>query len=360
VDSLGRFLSPVVCGETRAGRIIFDRGSSYFYAIDFDVQKVHRGPRIADMTFRPVDVVTSKLGPGVCSVDGRYSSSVRDEDVTYATNPGEICIPVVDESGAIAVLDLRSWNLITRAGHLPAPRTSYGRGSSRPENLFDYDVKVIIKRPENEYAGLMIAALPRAGVPLTVCVFNRDGHLIGETPDRAAIGPWLTTKHLIESLHPPVLTLASFFTAYSFDAGATHRVVFLMPNSFVAQQRDRQTSFLFQLLWALVFMLPAMLFAGFLSWRVAVDARVIGLSAWARRVWMAGTFAFGLPAYITYRLMRPRCVLMVCRDCGRGRRLDRDVCHHCGRGWDSPELEPPAWRVIGPPKEGRAAVTQAE
>ena len=90
------------------------------------------------------------------------------------------------------------------------------------------------------------------------------------------------------------------------------------------------------------------------------DARKIGLSAWARRVWMMGTFLFGLPAYVTYRLMRPKCVLAICRECGRGRRVDQDVCHHCGSAWDWPELGPPAWRVIGSFEEGQAAGTQAE
>ena len=124
--------------------------------------------------------------------------------------------------------------------------------------------------------------------------------------------------------------------------------MFLMPNSFVALQRDRETGFIFQLLMALVFLLPALLFAGFLSWRVVRDAAAMGLSRNARWLWGMGTLAFGLPAYITYRLTRPRVALALCRDCGQGRRVDQEVCHHCGSGWNVPVLEPPAWRVISP------------
>ena len=155
-------------------------------------------------------------------------------------------------------------------------------------------------------------------------------------------------KYIFESLHPPVLTLASFFTAYSFEAGATHRALFLMPNSFVALQRDRETNSLFQFFAAMLFLLPAMVLAAFLGWRIDRDAALMGLSQRARRLWWLGTFAFGLPAYITYRLTRPRVALALCRDCGQGRRVDQEVCHHCGSGWNVPVLEPPAWRVISP------------
>ena len=160
--------------------------------------------------------------------------------------------------------------------------------------------------------------------------------------------PWLATKYLIESLHPPALTLASFFTAYSFEAGATHRALFLMPNSFVALQRDREASLFVQFLWALLFMVPALLFAGFLAWRVVRDAEVVGLSRRARWLWLLGTIAFGLPAYITYRVTRPRAALTRCRNCGEFRSVEMETCHRCGSGWDVPHLDAPRWRIVDP------------
>jgi hypothetical protein len=151
--------------------------------------------------------------------------------------------------------------------------------------------------------------------------------------------------YLAESLHPPILMLASFFTAYSLDAVSTHRSLFLMPNSFVALQRDREAAWFFQLLWALLFLVPALLFSGFLGWRVVRDAHVLGLPWRAKGLWLAMTLAFGLPAYITYRLTRSKVVMVPCRDCGQTRRVDREVCHYCGREWVVPELDPPAWRI---------------
>ena len=358
-ESLGHFLSPVVCSVEWDKSIIFDRQDSRFYAIDFGERLLRRGPRVAESAFGHILDIASMPHLGSCSVRGSFPSP-HGGDVLYVTDDSGVYVPIVDESGTIAVLDPSTWDLITDAGHLPAPQTWCGRASSKPRDLFGCDVKVIMKRPEMDYAGLMAASLSRQGGSVTVAVFDKNGRRIGDGCSGVAMTPWLTTKYLIESLHPPVLTVASFSTAYSFDAGATHRAIFLMPNSYVAQLRDLERSLFFQLLCMFVFMLPAMLFAGFLSWRVAADARMLGVSAWARRIWIGGTFAFGLPAYITYRLMRPKCVLTVCRDCGRGRRVDQDVCHHCGSGWETLELEPPAWRVIGPPKERRTALTQAE
>ena len=358
-ESLGRFVSPVVCYALPDEAVVFDQGDSRLYILDFGQRRLRRGRDVVPDTFHHVVAVTSMPDLGDCFVHGHYASA-RDEDVLYESDSRGIYVPLFDESGAIAVLDLRTGDLIVGAGHLPAPHSPFGRASPRLRDLFACDTEVIVKRPENEYAGLITGTLSRQGASVTVAVFEEDGRFIREDCSAVPVRPWLTTKYLVESLHPPVLALASLFTAYSFDAGATHRALFLMPNSFVAQQRDRQTNFLVQLLWALLFMLPGVVFAGFLSWRVVVDAKAFGLSGWSRLMWMIATLAFGLPAYITYRLMRPKCVLAICRECGRGRRVDRDVCHHCGRGWESPELEPPAWRVISDHNVGRTVATQAQ
>jgi len=277
-------------------------------------------------------------------------SSLRDQDVLFGEDETGDYLPVVDESGAVAVVDQGTWKLLPNAGRLPRPRTFFGRASSKPRDLFAYDTAVIVKRPENEYAGLIAASVSRQGTLATIAVFDKEGRLMEESRRGAGFSAVLlfTPKYLVESLHPPILSLASFFTAYSFEAGATHRALFLMPNSFVAQQRDRETSPFLQFCAAMLLLLPAVAFGGFLSWRVMHDAAVIGMSVREKRLWGLGTLAFGLPAYITYRLTRPRMALALCRDCGQTRRVDQDLCHHCGTGWNAPVLEPPAWRVTSP------------
>jgi hypothetical protein len=159
----------------------------------------------------------------------------------------------------------------------------------------------------------------------------------------------MITKYIFESLHPPVLMLASFFTAYSFNARSTHRALFLMPNSFVAMARDYEGNIFYMLLIVLLLMLPGIMFACILGWRVWRDAAIIGLSNKARQIWLAGTLVFGLPGYITYRLTRPRVTLVTCANCGKTRRPDTEKCHHCGSKWVVPELTSPAWRVLNEP-----------
>jgi hypothetical protein len=153
---------------------------------------------------------------------------------------------------------------------------------------------------------------------------------------------------VLESVHPPILTIASFFAAPDVDARAGQRALFLMPNSFVAMRRDRiGESLAAQSVDALWAMFPAIVLAGLLAWRVMRAAKAVGLSGSARVGWALATLAFGLPAYITYRLTRPTDVLVTCANCGRARRPDYGRCHHCNSPWRVPELVPPAWRVLG-------------
>jgi len=341
---LGRFESPVVCPCDRGPTIVFDHKTGCFYEISFNEKEVHQGPPILDPAFEPC---AWKLFGGACSVRCNYPSLSRAK-APYASDQGRRYVPIVNESGSVAVLDRRTWELRVDAGHLPRSYRFSRDQSCRPRDCFDYDVGVIIKQPDGEYAGLMAICLARRGVPATVAVFDKNGRILQRDSQRGSLAfllPPIAVKYLAESLHPPVLALASFFTAYSFEAGATHRAIFLMPNSFVALERDRQTNLFFQLLWALLSMVPGLLFAGFLGWRIVKDARRIGLSRRSRRLWFLGTLAFGLPAYITYRQTRPRVALIRCRNCGNLRRADMELCHHCRSEWDIPALNAPAWRV---------------
>jgi hypothetical protein len=212
-----------------------------------------------------------------------------------------------------------------------------------------YNVRTIVKQSDSSYAGLVVASLSRQGDSLSLAVFDKNGSLLRRddtSDDFASCWPLLGIKYLVEILHPPVLSLASFFTAYSFDAAAAHRATFLWPNSIVAQQRDRETSLLVQSFWALLFMVPALLFSGLLGGRVMKDAATVGLSRCARWFWLAGTLAFGLPAFIAYRLTRPRAALVRCRTCGNFRRSDMAHCHRCDSLWEATQPVRTRWQVV--------------
>ncbi len=350
--SLGAFESPVVCTEPkyhsrRDPVVVFDSNSRCFYMIDFAQRQVRRGVALPDMLFQPVDVIDHGPVRAIWFVHCGYPS-MWAEDEPYGAAPASLFAPIVDRSGRIAVLDLRDLTLIPEAGRLPAPHTFFGRGSPLPRHCLDYRVQVVIKKPEKTYAGLAVACLPRQRAPLTLAFFPADGRGIEEArvaPSHRSLMSSLALKGLVESLHPPVLTLASFFLAERFDAGQAWRTLLFVPNSLVAQQRDRQTGFLLQLAMALVFVLPAVFLAALLAWRIAIDAKRIGLSSGSRRLWLVATLAFGLPAYITYRFARPRVTLLICRNCGQPRRAEMERCHHCGKGWHMPEIDARGWQV---------------
>jgi len=318
---------------------------------------VSRGPKLGPRSDEPVQV-GAPPGRDACRIDVRLSREGRgSEAVGFAKSP---YVRVVSASGGIELLDKDRLEIVGSAGTLPRPPTLFGRGSRRPHDLLASDVVLIaVGAPRGnsptdplgrgEYVGAVTASVSRQGTSMSVAVFDKQGRMIGSSDKGPSLRlKRLVAKYIFESLHPPILALVSFFTAYSFEAGATHRALFLMPNSFVAQQRDRETDPLYQFFAAILFLLPAMAFAGFLSWRIDRDAARMGLSRRARQWWWLGTLAFGLPAYLTYRLTRPRVALALCRDCGQTRRVDQDLCHHCGTGWNVPVLEPPAWRVTSP------------
>jgi hypothetical protein len=371
--AIGRFAAPLVGasefvenrewwspGPTREDLntfTLFDTQSRCFSSIDLGERIVSRGPRLGPRSDEPVQVGVPP-GRDDCRIDVRLPRDGRGSEVIgFAKSP---YVRVVRASGRIELLDKDRLEIVGSAGTLPHPPTLFGRGSRKPHDVLASDVALIAvgaprrnsptdRLGRGEYVGAVAASVSRQGTSVSVAVFDKQGRMIGSY-DKGPSLPLrrLVAKYVFESLHPPILTLVSFFAAYSFEAGATHRALFLMPNSFVALQRDRETEFIFQLLFALLFLLPALAFAGFLSWRIVRDAPVMGLPRHATWLWGIGTLSFGLPAYIAHRLTRPRAALALCPDCGQSRRVDQEACHHCGNGWNAPVLEPPAWRITSP------------
>ena len=365
-EALGRFESPVVYFGSALARfapsracIVYDSKSECFFAIDLQNQTAQKGTRIKNPADQPV-VIDPADELRLCDVHYRSPfprGKLLDEGYTDRRH-----LSVVRESGQIELLDPNTLELHGPAGHLPRPRTPFGWASPVPKDLLDYDVDLVAVWSRGEtlagdwargkYLGLVVATLSREGLWMSLRVFDKDGKLVETAHSKAGLfdAPWgpaaTIGKYLFESLHPPVLTLASFFTAYSFEARSTHRALFLMPNSFVAMVRDYQGNIFYALLIVALLMLPALFLAGLLAWRVERDATRLGLSPSARRLWLLGTLAFGLVGYITYRLSRPKVTLVTCDNCGHPRRPDMDRCHRCGSDWHVPELTPPDWRVL--------------
>jgi len=314
----------------------------------------------------------------------------------YDGNAGPYLL-VLDRTGRIDLLDKETLEFAgTACRRLPAPETYFGTTPPvTPKDLLFYEVSPLslcksyladgrllkttfgepldlepaASRMEREYLGMFVTGTSRDGTAMVLAVFDAQGNRIKTEYTRlpqyegrrttylqsskaafweARWAPVATIgKYLVENLHPPVLSLASYFTASTFEAGSGHRALFLLPNSFVAMiARDSRGNVAERLLSAFGLMLPSIILAIGLAGRVGKNAAVVGLSRNARRYWIAGTIAFGLVGYITYRLSRPKMAMVTCANCGHPRRPDMDKCHRCASPWHVPELTPPAWRVL--------------
>jgi len=387
--TLSRFIRPIVDRRAWDWRsfFLYDRKLRRFFKINFDEKTIVKGPQLPkDDPHKPVDI--NKLSKESDFVSLRWSPPeirASEEDIKKGRRLSREFIPIVerdyrylwdqyllvlDESGRIDLLDRETLQFAGTAGHLPAPKTFFpSKDAVTPKDLLAYKVLPLALKTGHKYRGMFVASVCREGTAMALAVFDENGKVIKREYSRLAKqegsrttylrsskavffgAPWapaLTiTKYLLENLHPPLLSLASYFTADSFEAAAGHRALFFLPNSFIAMKgRDIKGNFAERFFPALWLILPSIILAIWLARRVGKDAVVVGLSENARLYWMIGTIAFGLIAYITYRLTRPKITLVTCQNCGKLRRPDMNKCHRCKSKWHVPELTPPVWRVV--------------
>jgi len=383
-EDTGRFTSPIVdISDIGWGRLtLYDKKLRQFFAVKFRKElEFIRGPQLPEDTpYRPVDIGLLSKNPSVLDLywmppdikisknnqdrtlyrSGKTHTPIRERDSDYRADKYML---VLDESGQIYLLDRETLEFAGPAGRLPAPETFFPADKRvTPDDLLAYRVLPMILKEDHKYRGLFAAVVSREGTALALAVFDEKGVCIesevtrdnkqGVSSSSAVFfgTPWAPVitigKFLLENLHPPILSLASYFTANSFEAGSGHRAMLLLPNSFIAMKgRDARENIATRFLSALLLILPSIVLAILLAIRVGKDAAIVGLSRKTRRLWLLGTIAFSLVGYITYKLTRPKITLVTCANCGKPRRPDTGICHCCGSKWDVPELTPPAWRV---------------
>jgi hypothetical protein len=413
--ALGRFTDVLVPRRPYARRhlpslfILFDHRLHRFFAIDLEQLTVTKGPDLPK-DYRPVQINSYGLSKndGILDIDWRppyrqetpqeqkeaedRESRRRSADLrhfgTYEAGGGpqrSACLVpmvkvtgsnalgpnmlVLDESGEVKLLDTETLELVRTLGRVPVPPGQSRTDSrSRLSGLYAYEAYPV--GVEFGHAGTICGSVSREGFSIRVDVFDPNGRsLISEGDDiedafERAGGPLLVTiTYILENLQPAVLGLISCLADSPFEATAGHRALFILPNSFVALlvRTSGEQNFGLRLLLALVIISPSIVFGLLLAWRVHGNAVVVGLSHRARFWWVLGTIAFGLSAYITYRLTRPKITPVTCINCGRLRRPDMETCHRCGAAWEIPELTPPAWRVIAEqPQEGEPATANTQ
>jgi hypothetical protein len=376
--AMGRFISPIVdAGATPSEPLtLYDKKLHRFFSIDFTKGIVTKGPEPGkDDPHKPIQIGLLRKNPFFLYLhfNGGF---VRDKPIVYYSTwdyEGR-CLRVLDETGRIDLLDEETLEFAGTVGYLPAPQTFFpSKENVTPQDLLAYQASPLTFTSDNQYRGMFVASVSREGTAMVLAVFNEKGERIdskyteavvhvqdavGIRPEKVASSsaafsnapgaPALTVvKYLLENLHPPILSVVSFFSAYNFEAAAGYRALFILPNSFIAMKgRDISENIVMRFYAALLIILPSIMLGIFLAWRVNKDAKIIGFSANARLCWIIGIVAFGLSGYITYRLNRPRIILVTCANCGNPRRPDMDKCHRCGSKWHVPELTPPTWRVL--------------
>jgi hypothetical protein len=380
--ALGRFIFPIVDGRATPRRplTLYDKKLHRFFSVNFTKRIVTKGPELSkDDPHKPIQIGLLWKNPFLLLyLDGPFfrvseKSALKPIVQIDYFNAGRYLL-VLDETGRIDLLDKETLEFAGTAGHLPAPQTFFpSKENVTPQDLLAYQALPLTFTSDNQYRGMFVASVSREGTAMVLAVFNEKGEPIDSkytearayVQDRTVSGPeyvssssvaffnapWAPVstiaKYLLENLHPPVLSVVSFFSAYTFEAAAGHRALFILPNSFIAMKgRDISESIVMRFSAALLIILPSIMLGIFLAWRVNKDATVVGLSENARLCWMIGIIAFGLSGYITYRLTRPRETLVTCANCGKLRRPDMNKCHRCGSKWHVPELTPPTWRVL--------------
>ena len=385
----GRFTSPIVdVSDIGMGQLtLYDKKLRQFFAVGFrkelefikgpqlpqddprrliDIGLLSKNPNVLDLYWMPPEIKISENNQDRALYrSSRIHRPVRERDSDYRADKYML---VLDKSGRIYLLDRETLEFAGPAGRLPTPRTLFPTDEGvTPDGLLAYRVLPMALKEDQKYRGLFAAAVNREGTALALAVFDANGVPIKSDQTWTSVRrgnrrtysssavffgtPWAPAitigKFLLENLHPPILSLASYFTANSFEAGSGHRALLLLPNSFMAMKgRDARENIAERFLSALLLMSPSIILALLLAIRVGKDAVVLGLSRKTRRLWLLGTFAFGLVGYITYRLTRPKITLVTCANCGKPRRPDTGICHRCNSKWEVPELKPPAWRVL--------------
>jgi hypothetical protein len=367
--SLGRFRSPIV-GPVVSGWIgfVYDGASRRFFKCDWRSQRVTQGPPLdASDEHRPIQLVWLQKGDcvGMSFTDPMHAVGKKDNGdpnivpVTYTRSWGgeDGLIPVLDASGRIDLLKGTTLTYFSRpAGYLPQIENSPGVVEISPaEGLFAYQVMPLWRwsrsphtmMPE-EYLGCAVAAISRDATKCSVQVFNEWAHVVREERGDlvGTTEAYGSTKYFLESLHPPVLLMLSEFAAPYIEAVSGAHDLFVLPNSYIAERgRTANELWVVRVAAGLGLASLSLALAVILAWLVGRDGRFFGLRKNTRTVWILVTVLFGIPACITYLLMRPRVTLVTCRNCGKLRRPDHERCHRCDSPWEVPELNAPTWRV---------------
>jgi len=273
---------------------------------------------------------------------------------------------VLHQNGRIDYLDGKTLNVVRYAGYLPEVGFYKNSVSRRPRDMADYEAFGFYD-PNGVYLGTVTAAVSRDGVMMAMDFYDAKGNLsahkavdkdfhFSNKPDYAtgisllkdtSNGPsLLTIRYLMENMQPPLLRLLDMPAAEWMDPDERYSTFFVHPNSFIGLMKfefDR-LGFWMQLLFL---MMPSLAIGGWLGVKARRKAALLGYDTTDKDIWFIAILAFGIPAYITFKLALPKERMVTCANCGNLRRVEFENCQFCKYDWQKTKTltTPPDWSV---------------
>ncbi|MBM4103113.1 MAG: hypothetical protein FJ263_03555 [Planctomycetes bacterium] len=361
-----------------------------FYIISPDSIKVVEGPQLQidktivdrwkwkrngydfSLSWMPPQQRIRKLKPDYS--EGQYASAdpnnlpdgaYRETFIPFENAPKsfayKIDFLILCEDGKIDSIDGNTLTVAGCAGYLPQVGFYQQSLSNHPQDLGDYDILGLYD-PNDKHLGTAVAAVSRDGLSMQIVFYDDKGNLIktslppcfySDDNNFSGLsvltsiprGPLLITlRYLWENLQPPVLRLLDLPASQWFNPETGYSHLFVRPNSMIGLMKIEFDSFNFWLLW-LFLMLPSLVLSLLLATSARIKAAQMGYPALSKDGWFVAILTFGIPAYITFRLMLPKERMITCANCGNLRRVEFENCQSCKRDWQKTKslTTPPDW-----------------
>jgi hypothetical protein len=328
-----------------------------------DVWKWKENPSAFSLSWMPPQQRIRKLKPEYS--EGQYASADPNTlpDETYRekfiplenapkshTNKNEFF--VLYEDGRIDYIDGNTLTVTKCAGYLPQVGFYQQSMSNHPHDLGDYDI-LSLYDPNDKHLGTAAATVSRDGLSMQIVFYDDKGKSIaGETENIPLYyftnngplsglsvltslprGPLLIALHYLwENLQPPVLRLMDLPASRWFSPATGYSHLFVRPNSMIGLLKFDASAAHFWFLW-LFLMLPSLVLSVWLGINARKKAGLLGYDQLSRDAWFIAILAFGIPAYITFKLLLPKQRMITCANCGNLRRVEFETCQSCKRDW---------------------------
>jgi hypothetical protein len=335
--NLGRFNDFVVPTFNFLDRILlFDQGDRRFYLLNFNERTVRASREYLSADECNPAAIDEFGDRSKISFQYRIPGTRGSKEMGGVPEGKDIAL-ILNQNGRLDWFNLDKMDFTGQAGYVPNFSDAYA-----------YRIRPVLWADSGK--GLVVVSFSmKALVSATQVVFDPKGQVV-QTDERvdfmSRMSVFHVTRFFLENLYSPVMLFAAAANAM-FEKSSNSRMYLYLPmNSTLTMCAELEISNYFDYMVKLVLIVvPAMLLSLLLALRVKKDAIRFGLTKSACGAWCWLTVAFGVPAYITWRIVRPKEVMVTCQNCGKLRRVEFERCQHCKSLWLVPEITPPNWQV---------------